>query len=42
LALEAADRLPPSIRGLQFLFGLLGTGTTIDGVVVVLMSRRKR
>ncbi|KPG82352.1 hypothetical protein [Frigoribacterium sp. RIT-PI-h] len=42
LALVAADRTPPSTRGLEFLFVLLGIGATIYGVVLVLRSRRKR
>jgi hypothetical protein len=42
LTLVAADRMPSSTRGLEFLFVLLGIGATIYGVVLVFRSRRKR
>lgn len=42
LALVAAHRMPPSTRGLEFLFVLLGIAATIYGVVLVLRSHRKR
>lgn len=42
LALVAAGRMPSSIRGLEFLFVLMGVGATIYGIVLVLRSRRKR
>lgn len=42
LALVAVGRMPSSIRGLEFLFVMLGIGATIYGFVLVDRSRRKR